>query len=78
MMVVPHLLTQRVETGSRDTEDDTFSSELPVIQPSPEDSSSSVTQTSPESTPQNSGSYTEQTIEPRCLSRIRNPPDRFM
>ena len=70
--------TERVETGSKDIEDDASSSEPPVIQPSSGDSSSTVTQTDSESTPQNSGSSTEQTIEPRYSSRIRNRPDHFM
>ena len=69
--------TERVEARSSDIEDDTFCSEPLVIQPSSEDSSSTLTQT-PESTPQNSGSSTDQTVEPRYPSRIRNPPDRFM
>ena len=70
--------TERVEAYSSDTEGDAFSSEPLVIQPSPEDSSFIVTQTNPESTSQNSGSVTDQTVEQRYSARIFNPPDRFM
>ena len=70
--------TERVEAHSTDTEDDAFSSEPLVIQPSLEDSSFIVTQTNPESTSQNSGSVTDQTVEQRYPARICNPPDRFM
>ena len=70
--------TERVEAYSSDTEGDAFSSEPLVIQPSPEDSSFIVTQTNPESTSQNSGSVTDQTVEQRYSARIFNPPNRFM
>ena len=70
--------TERVEAYSSYTEDDAFSSEPLVIQPSLEDSSFIVTQTNPESTSQNSGSVTDQTVEQRYSACIFNPPDCFM
>ena len=62
-MVVHHFLTQSVETGSVDTEDDPFPSEPQAIHPSSGDFLHS-NQTDTESTPQNSDSSTEQTIKP--------------